>query len=381
MRIAYPTLFDALDVNQAWSGIGYFLPRALADVGCEIQYIGPLETQPTRLAYRKKWLAEKIEGKRYSFVWDPDVMRNYARQVSQELESSNADVVLSVGVIPVAYLESELPLAIWADATFYLMRDYYPEFKALPYLNLRAGMKAEKLAQRKVVASIFSSDWAAESAQRDFGVSHDCIHVVPFGANMATAPDRESVKQSVQKRDLNKCSLLAVGVSWERKGFDVALDVTKALNDSGHRTHLTIIGCELPPSACQSDYVTSLGRLDKSRASDLEKLHQAFCDATFFILPTIADCTPIVLNEANSFGLPCLTTRTGGISTIIRSGVNGFLFESGDVDEYVGTIIRLLEDRIAYIALAESSLEEYHSRLNWRRSAESVRQILEKVTT
>ena len=36
--------------------------------------------------------------------------------------------------------------------------------------------------------------------------------------------------------------------------------------------------------------------------------------------------TPIVFSEANSFGLPVLTTDTGGISSIIRDDVNGRMF-------------------------------------------------------
>jgi glycosyltransferase involved in cell wall biosynthesis len=61
-----------------------------------------------------------------------------------------------------------------------------------------------------------------------------------------------------------------------------------------------------------------------------EKPIVIWTDATFgqmvFVLPTQADCVPVVLTEASAYGLPILSTAVGGVSTIGEDKVNGRVF-------------------------------------------------------
>jgi glycosyltransferase involved in cell wall biosynthesis len=67
--------------------------------------------------------------------------------------------------------------------------------------------------------------------------------------------------------------------------------------------------------------VKFLGYISKSTQEGSEQIDRLLSDAHFLMLPTRADCTPYVIPEANSFGLPCITTNVGGIPTMVKDHV------------------------------------------------------------
>ena len=97
-------------------------------------------------------------------------------------------------------------------------------------------------------------------------------------------------------------------------------------------------------------------------------------------MPTIADCTPIAFCEANSLGVPCLSTNVGGIPTIIQDDNNGKLFElNSDTSEYCDYIQYLFADYSRYQQLAFNSFSTYESRLNWQVAGHRVKSLLTKL--
>ena len=106
-------------------------------------------------------------------------------------------------------------------------------------------------------------------------------------------------------------------------------------------------------------------------------MEKIYSDSHFFVLPTIADCTPIVFPEANSFGIPVLTTNVGGNPSVIKNDVNGKLFEIDSfLDESFIYIKELFGDYEKYIAMAQSSFNEYQTRLNWRIIGKQLKEYL-----
>jgi glycosyltransferase involved in cell wall biosynthesis len=90
-----------------------------------------------------------------------------------------------------------------------------------------------------------------------------------------------------------------------------------------------------------------------------------------------AECYGIVFCEANSFGIPCLSTDVGGIPTIIKDEQNGKLFsKDATVAEYCRYILNLFSNYSRYKDLAQSSFHEYQSRLNWSVAVQTVKRLL-----
>jgi glycosyltransferase involved in cell wall biosynthesis len=84
------------------------------------------------------------------------------------------------------------------------------------------------------------------------------------------------------------------------------------------------------------------------------------------ILPTHADCTPIVLNEAAAYGLPIATTAVGGIPEITGDTGWARAFPAGtQAEPFADWIARIYRDRTEYERLAWLGRHEYERRLNW----------------
>jgi glycosyltransferase involved in cell wall biosynthesis len=63
-----------------------------------------------------------------------------------------------------------------------------------------------------------------------------------------------------------------------------------------------------------------------------------------FVLPTLADNTPVTLMEAMAAGLPAVATAVGGIPEMVVPGVTGRLVPAGDIPALSASIEGLLAD-------------------------------------
>jgi glycosyltransferase involved in cell wall biosynthesis len=62
------------------------------------------------------------------------------------------------------------------------------------------------------------------------------------------------------------------------------------------------------------------------------------------VLPSGNEGTPVSAIEALAGGRPVVATRVGGVPDVIRDGVDGFLVESGDVEQLAGRLAELARD-------------------------------------
>jgi glycosyltransferase involved in cell wall biosynthesis len=102
-------------------------------------------------------------------------------------------------------------------------------------------------------------------------------------------------------------------------------------------------------------------------------------ESHFLFLPTRAEAFGMSLCEANAFGVPVITTATGGVPSIVRDGENGFALPlAADAEAYAGQILRLFREPALYRTLAESSFREFERRLNWRTFCERYLELVEQ---
>ncbi len=365
LRLAFVTAYTASDPT-GWSGIAMHMSRALEAQGISLEYIGPLrERRPALITAKRRFY--RMTGRQYLRDWDPAVVGDYARQVAALLATKSVDAVLSPGTIPVAHLECVAPIVVWTDATFSALEGFYPNYAKLCRETKCGGNAAEQAALARCSLAIYSSDWAAQTAITRYGADPAKARGVPFGANLAVWPCESDVVTGIRGRREDECRLLFLGRDWERKGGPMALAVTEALDRSGVRARLVIVGCTPRLDAASRARCEVVGPLDTSTAAGYGRLAGLLLGSHFLILPTLADCTPLAVAEANAFGVPCLATAIGGLPTIVRDGRNGTLFPvAAPPEEWCEFVVRAMANRAAYESLASSSYSEFCSRLNWR---------------
>ena len=380
MKVAYVSDYDASDIRQ-WSGTGYYMARSLEQQAIAIEFIGPLESKIRFRAKLKKLSNRIFIRRRYLPERSPVVLQYYAEQAEAKLRNANVDVVFSPGTFGISYLRAKQPIAFWTDATFGAMIDFYPSFSNLAPESIRDGNIAEQDALDRCRLAIYSSEWAANSAINLYGADPRKVKVVCFGANLKSHRTFEDIKTLAAAKSKNCCRLLFLGVEWFRKGGPMALQVASTLNQMGLPTELQIVGCTPPNTAKLPSFVKVLGFLSKKTAEGRNTLNRLFEQAHFLIVPSLAECTPIVFCEAASFGVPCLSTTVGGIPTIILNDINGKIFPKSDpANKYAEYIIAVMSNPRRYQDLALSSFGEYETRLNWNSAGKKVKQLLSELS-
>jgi glycosyltransferase involved in cell wall biosynthesis len=375
MKIAYVTGGDASDV-RAWSGTLYFAAKALEAQGISLDYIGPLRMKYEPLLKVREGVHRYVLRHRRPRDHEPFVAKNYALQVMSRLRPEH-DLVFGVGTIPISYLDCAKPIVVWTDATFAANLNFYPMLTNVSRKMIRYGNAMEEAALKRCELVIYSSDWAAESAVADYGIDRDRIAVVPFGSNMELELSLEEVRGAVARRSTEKCRLLFIGVEWQRKGGDRAIEIAARLNAAGLQTELDVVGLA-PKEGSLPGFVNRLGFIDKASSQGQRDLQRLFMRSHFLLRPARADCSPIVLSEASAHAVPSLVSSVGGIPTLVREGVNGQVFApDADPAEYCAFVSELFSQPGRYRQLAMSSFEEYRRRLNWRVAGATVRRLLE----
>jgi glycosyltransferase involved in cell wall biosynthesis len=351
--------------------------RALQSKGVKVNIISNLHAKPCfGLVWRFRWY--KMFGKNYQYERTHCYTRQFGRYINARL-SADADFVLATSTSALPYIKTTKPVFLYTDASFDNLAEYYSHFSNLPQSSRAMGDAVEKLAFENSSHLFFSSDWAATSAIKHYGVSPKKVSVIPFGANIEQVPTTDFVLESIAAKSLCKINIVWAGVEFERKGGPLALEFTKALRQEGFDASIVFIGVGSGQTGPLPNYAIATGFLAKDNVDHRKLMNEQFAKAHFFILPTTMDCSPVVLAEACAFGLPCLTTNISGISTIIRDGQNGFLFSpDAKASAYLAAIVPYLKTAEAYIQLAQNARLAYDLRLNWPTTASSLIDAMKK---
>jgi glycosyltransferase involved in cell wall biosynthesis len=87
-----------------------------------------------------------------------------------------------------------------------------------------------------------------------------------------------------------------------------------------------------------------------------------YARARVIFLPSRWEACGLVLIEAGARGCPAVATRVEGVPEVIRDGVNGLLFEQGDVDGACGQLARLAGDEALRVRLGERARADARGR-------------------
>jgi len=379
-KIGFVHRFDARDI-RSWSGIFFFMARALEDHVGEVVYLGPDKSAGTKFIVdntaRVNRFWQRLTGKFLATDKNRVLAKRLARFFEKRIEEMPCDILFApVAAVEIAYLKTDLPIVYYSDITWNQIVDYYPEFSGVSAFGRAEGQLIESLAIARAKASAYPSEWAVESACDEYGSPRESTFKISFGANLNDPPSRAS---AICRSLSGPVNLLLVGVDWDRKGGAIALECLISLLEKGVDAHLTIMGCK-PPVGVSHPRMHVIPFLSKHDPEQRKQIAQLFLQAHFMLLPTRADATPIVTCEASAFGLPTLATDTGGLQGSITYGVNGFLLPAeAHGDAYADKILSVIADPAGYDDLVVSTRNEFENNLNWDAWGRSMRNIFEMV--
>lgn len=365
MKVGFISGFDIYD-KRAWSGTINFLYETL-----DKEYdIYPIVIKPLLFQRIVRKITAIITNEKRKFtIWDQIFYRVNVNVKIREARKKGIKTFFAPAastILGVANIPSECRVIYLSDATYHCMLNYYYFHESQGDIKQYNKMERNSLFRANDI--IFSSEWTKQDATHYYKVDADKIHVLPFGANL----DDQYIEHDIG----SVIRILFVGVEWERKGTDLAIESVKILNKKNYSKQfkLTIIGLEKPEEYVDSEEVHFVGRLNKNKPEEFKQMIEYYQKSDIFLLPTKAECAGIVFSEAAMYGLPVFTHNTGGIMSYVEDGKTGRGLELGSTaEDFADAILEMLNEG----KYKEWSRKKFEKELNWNCWIEKCKDIIE----
>ena len=380
LKVAVVNTFDVKDIKN-WSGIPFHISIMLESVFGKknLNYV-IISLKRSWFSYLKGFYFNRVRRKNY-LSWADENLLLYNKKAFDVIEDGEFDLIITFQsfLIP-NFKTKKSKVILWTDATFKNLLNFYDYVSNLCNYTLNGGNALQKKALQISNAIIFSSQWAINTAVQDYAADPQKVHLIPFSSNLNTFPGLEEINEIINHRSTGILKLLFLGVDWERKGGDMAVDVVNNLNKKGIKAILYVVGTGAPIAYEGNKNIISLGFINKNEAAGEKEIIKLLKDCSFLILPTKADCTPVAFSEANSYGLPVITTNVGGITSVIVNNFNGACFKSEIFVEDATTFIEKSWASLSgYRALCFTSYKYFNDELSWKIVEEKFKAVLSKI--
>lgn len=358
------------------SGTVYFIYKALLKLYPNIIKIDAYNAISFNVRLKTK-LFKLISKYNHIYTYSPSIAKKYKRFYTKELRKyKHLDLIIApFASIAISQLSTSIPIITINDSGFTQRNNYYPQFYNLSPQCIADSDGADKNAFRKSAHIILSSDWAANSIESEYGISKDKISIIPFGANLVVEPTRKELEH---KNYSGNCNMLFIGKDWTRKGGDCALEVFQLVRQIIPEASITFVGRK-PPNDHRDENITYIPDLRKDTQADNESLHREYLKADFLLLPSIADCTPIVFCEAFAYGIPVITRNTGGIPFIVENNKTGFALPGyATAKQFCECITSLHSNIEQYNRIKENALMASEKLYNWEVWSQTFKTVINK---
>ena len=382
-RIGFVSDWDAND-PKSMSGAAYYMRRAFRALGHETVDIFPTS---------KTWRARLLLGPGYfvkkayelaGFYYSPKRHTSYIAAVSafanrRISRDGHLDFIFSQSGVPVAGLDTDVPIFMTSDQPFHLYLEGYVPNPAKRFVQ--EGAALEEAVISRVARYIYPSQWAKNAFCKAHPRDQHIAECIPWGANLNEDPDGAIVAQDIAAKTRNRpYRFLFLGSDWKRKrgefvlrtldllrqdGFDIALDVVGAGDvDVGGRPYVTV-----------TSYIDKLSSTGSAAYIRLMRL------AHFLFVPSQAEAYGHVFCEAAAFGVPSLTSAVGGIPSIIENRVNGLCLPLDTTEQqFADEIRKVLESQDSYVVMSHAARACFEADLSWTSFALKTIDLVERVT-
>jgi glycosyltransferase involved in cell wall biosynthesis len=242
---------------------------------------------------------------------------------------------------------------------------------SIPLVTTFHGLEpknAQPLAANKVEMVLKNTDAFivntvfAQQQLTGMGCNKDKIHIIPQGTDTADFPflQREITSEK-------PIVILSVGRLSIEKGFHIAVKAISSLAPQHPGIQYRIIGSG-PEEKTLTRLCEQLGiqqHIHIHGSVSTDELLSHYSEAHIFVLPSIdfrdgshTETQGVVLQEAQSSGIPVIASRTGGIPEVIKDRKTGLLFEEENDTQLSQLIESLIDDREQYRTIAQQARKD-----------------------
>lgn len=299
------------------------------------------------MVWQKAWSKfRRVAGSRGSFCFFSELR---LEKVASEVHSKcQADARLDFfhGFTPWIATRPERPYIAWSDCTF---RDYVDIFhdreQFLPD-DLDRIEQAEAAWLKNASCVLFTSNWAAERAVRDYSLDANLVGSVGvFG----------EIEMPVRDAYAGRKEFVFVSTNFEAKGGRTVLAAFHEVRKYHPDAILTIVG-DRPSDTMPDVGVTFIGFLRKEVPDEYRRFQQILGGAHALVNATSSDICPLLFVEAGYVGCPVISTRKFAIPELIDDGRTGLLLDASPHPSLVARAMNwMLEHANEYQRMREAA--------------------------
>jgi D-inositol-3-phosphate glycosyltransferase len=237
-------------------------------------------------------------------------------------------------------------------------------------------------------AVLASCDVEAQQFVRLYNAEPSRVHVVPLGVEHAFfSPGYRPQARRALGLDKDATMLLFVGRLQELKGADLALETLIELRRRGRHAMLAIVGGPSGPEGRATleelhRRVADAGVIDQvtfvaPQSHQLLSSWMRAADVT--LVPSRSESFGLVALESSACGTPVVASDVGGLTTLIESGVTGYLVSERDASHWADIVELALnaDDAIAMSNAAVLRARNY----TWRGAAQSLAALIDRLAS
>ena len=242
-------------------------------------------------------------------------------------------------------------------AVVYTEHSLWDRAKLVNRVLLRASMSSD---ERLIAVSQASYDALPVSLRRR---TTTVLHGVDLSRSDGLVDRREEMRARARSElGVADGELLFLTVANLRpeKGYDVLLDATRSIADSGLPIRVAAVG-RGPLSAALDARHADLALGDRFRfLGQRDDVLELLAGADAFVLASRQEGLPVALMEATSVGLPIIAPSIGGVPEVLENEVDAILVPPGDVQLLAEAMKRMasdpqLRERLGHRARLKSS--------------------------
>ena len=359
-------VLDSLSLGGAESLLATFARTApTADVRVSVVSLGPRTPQAEAMlpVLRASGVEPQVIPLRR--LADPRAVRDLAKAISR----SRTDVVH-------AHLEYAVTLA--PIAARLVNRRTVCTFHHVPEtLPWRESVK-ERIAvavARRSAGLVFVSHASCEAFRTRYRIPQARSQVIHNGVDLtrfAPRPARAVTDLGIPE---HAPAVTMVGALRKRKGQDYAVQAWPRVLERCPDARLLLVGSG-PEERGLRDRAKELGVSDSvvfaGMRTDIPEVLRA---SSLVVLPSESEALPTTLIEAAASGLAAVAFRVGGVPEVVSHGETGFLVDTGDVEGFASSVVRLLEDDALRARMGEAArrlAEERFDAETWVRRMRAV---------
>ena len=192
-------------------------------------------------------------------------------------------------------------------------------------------------------------------------------------------PNFVPIKYFLNENKKDEKYILLIGYPWYLKGVDLLINAFNLISEDFPEYSLKIVGW-CPQGR---EYFENLAKnnnkielCDPVPHSDVIPL---MANCSLYVLASRTDASPRVLREAMASKKPIIASDVDGVSTLIKDGYNGLMFEKENVKDLAEKIRMILSDKNLANKLAKNGYTMVQKKMSEQCYIQNYRKMIEEI--